>query len=372
MKKTYNIAWVPFSSSLSNNKLFDISMGRDNALERFVEAKLLLEAYGGICNTIDLCSMNEIDIIIFYGFSSELRYLLKTIHFNPHVKLLNIPLEPPIVSPLHSKEILSCMPFDSVLTWNDQLTVQGKKFTKCNYGEPMIYLNKIPQIKFECKKFLVAITSSKLIQHKNGIHQERFNAFNFFSTKKEGLDLYGVGWEQTSYSFVKTCYKGLCETKKDVLQHYKFSICFENAKNYPGLITEKIFDCFAAGVVPIYYGPPNIHDYIPENSFINFPSFASYEELYEFLVAMTAEEHQAYLDAAKAFIASPAYEPFTSKRFAEIICEQVQTLINEPQQKRTMMGFKWHLFKIVLKNPLFFIKNLKQCRRFLFDLAFTF
>ena len=123
--------------------------------------------------------------------------------------------------------------------------------------------------------------------------------------------------------------------------------------------------------MPIYYGPPNVQDYIPLNCFIDFCSFGGYEELYQFLVNMTEVEYQVYLDAAKAFIKSKEYYEFTSKRFAEIVSEQIQAVLKEPKPNRTVLSFKWSLFKIVLRNPLYFLKNLKQCRRFLFDLFFS-
>jgi len=352
--------------------MFDLSSARDNAIERFVESYQLLTSKGYGCNTIDLCDLKDVDIVIFYGASSELSWLIRAIKLNPNVKLINIPIEPPVVSPLHDELVLPSMPFDRFLVWNDDLAVKGDPFVKANIGEAVIHVESIPFVAFESKKFLVAITSSKLIKHKNGNHIERFRSFDFFSRKPEGMDLYGVGWEGSPLPFVKSSYRGKCKTKKDVLQNYRFSICFENAKGYPGLITEKIFDCLAAGTVPIYYGPPNVHEYIPEDCFIDFCAFSNYEDLYQFLINMTEAEYQTYLNAAKKFIHSKEYYEFTSKRFAEIVFEQIQELLKEPKRSRTVLGFKWALLKIVLSHPLFFLKNLKQCRRFLFDVCFSF
>lgn len=36
-----------------------------------------------------------------------------------------------------------------------------------------------------------------------------------------------------------------------------------------GYITEKIFDCFFPGVIPIYWGAENVTDYIPQDTFID-------------------------------------------------------------------------------------------------------
>jgi len=46
-------------------------------------------------------------------------------------------------------------------------------------------------------------------------------------------------------------------SKDPALSRYRFSIVFENA-SYPDYHTEKITDCFAQGVIPVYWGDPNI------------------------------------------------------------------------------------------------------------------
>ena len=46
-------------------------------------------------------------------------------------------------------------------------------------------------------------------------------------------------------------------SKIEWLKQYKFNICFENA-SYPGYLTEKIFDAFEAGCIPIYWGDTSL------------------------------------------------------------------------------------------------------------------
>ena len=41
------------------------------------------------------------------------------------------------------------------------------------------------------------------------------------------------------------------------LQNYKFNICFENS-SYPGFLTEKLFDAYTAGCIPIYWGDTSL------------------------------------------------------------------------------------------------------------------
>ena len=352
---------------LENNRIFNATLGRDGALERFSILREILKQNGAQCDTSDMCAGKTIDVLICLDIASSLKQVLEVIKSNPEVKIIYIATEPPVISFFHKNHILSAMPFDRIAFWEDDFVQLCERGIKCNMGHRIIDHEKIVVNSFQKKKFMVAITSSKLIKHKDCTHQERFHAFEFFTQKPEGMDLYGIGWDKMPNPFVKMSYKGTCETKNDVLHDYKFSICFENSQ-FKGYISEKIFDCFAAGVVPIYYGAPNVSDYIPEDCFINFSHFSSYEDLYQFLTKMTKDEYQYYLSSANSFLKTPAYYEFTSKRYAEVVLEQVQNLIGKSTPNKSQLGFKWKLFKIVLCNPFLFIKNLKQCRRFLFDL----
>lgn len=357
---------------LNNNRIFNIYLGRDGGLERFSLLRETLKQHGTQCDTFDVCGGAPIDILICLDIASSLKQVQEVIRSNPTVKIIYIACgEPPVISCLHENHILAVMPFDRIAFWDDDFVQQCERGIKCNMGQPIIDHEKIPVNSFQKKKFMVAITSSKLVKHKNCTHQERFHAFEFFSQKPESMDLYGFGWDKTSYAFVKTSYRGVCETKKGVLQDYKFAICFENSQ-FKGYISEKIFDCFAAGTVPIYYGALNVTDYIPENCFIDFNRFSNYDDLYQFMINMTEDEYQYYKDSVKEFLKTPEYYEFTSKRYAEIVLGQVQSLMNEPSHNRTLLSFKWILLKIVLRHPFFFVKNIKQCRRFLFDLLFAF
>ena len=48
--------------------------------------------------------------------------------------------------------------------------------------------------------------------------------------------------------------------KGEMLKPYHFSICIENTE-YSDYFTEKILDCFASGVIPIYWGTKNVQKY---------------------------------------------------------------------------------------------------------------
>jgi alpha-1,4-fucosyltransferase len=58
------------------------------------------------------------------------------------------------------------------------------------------------------------------------------------------------------------------------MSHYKFALAIENtaAESY---VTEKLFYALDAGAVPIYFGAPNVADFVPPRSIIDGSSFAS-------------------------------------------------------------------------------------------------
>lgn len=55
----------------------------------------------------------------------------------------------------------------------------------------------------------------------------------------------------------------------ELYSQYKFIICFENSKT-DGYTTEKIFNVFLSGSVPIYDGPNNVGEYFNRDAFISY------------------------------------------------------------------------------------------------------
>lgn len=115
-----------------------------------------------------------------------------------------------------------------------------------------------------------------------------------------------------------------------MLEKYKFAICYENARDITGYITEKIFDCFFAGCVPIYWGADNITDHIPKECFIDKREFDSYEKLYDFLRNMSDEVYMKYLNDIEKFLRSEKAYFFSSECFVKTI---IETVISDPKNK---------------------------------------
>ena len=109
------------------------------------------------------------------------------------------------------------------------------------------------------------------------------------------------------------------------LRDYRFSIAYENTGNVPGYLTEKVFDCLAAAVVPIYLGDPNVAQTLPPASFIDRRQFATHEALYQHLRQMDYPQYARHIAAMQAYLAGPGPAQLTSAANAQTIADQVLT-----------------------------------------------
>jgi hypothetical protein len=120
--------------------------------------------------------------------------------------------------------------------------------------------------------------------NENTIYCERRNLVNGLKDSDLEIEIHG-NYQDTDHpkSF------GNCWNKKVGLNDYRFSIAIENSvlNNY---FTEKFYDCILCDTIPVYYGAPNISDYIDSNSFLQLPSL-NVEECLEFLKDQCTEEN---------------------------------------------------------------------------------
>lgn len=76
--------------------------------------------------------------------------------------------------------------------------------------------------------------------------------------------------------------------KLEIFKAYPFVLTFENSNCYD-YVTEKIYDAFLSGAVPVYLGAPNIEEWVPRGSFIDARQFSGPEELASYLTALAAD-----------------------------------------------------------------------------------
>ncbi len=221
--------------------------------------------------------------------------------------------EPCVVKPrLYKRKYLKH--FSKIFTFDDDL-VDGKTYFKFFY--PCMWKMTQDRPQFKDKKFCALFGTHLTSTVPGELYSERRRAIKFFEEQPSGIfDLYGRHWEKKGYKN----YKGPVPDKITVLKNYKFNICYENTSTQNGYITEKIFDAFQAGVVPIYLGAPNITSYIPKECFIDKRNFPTYEALYAFLQTITEEEYEEYISHIQQFLESDTAKLFTQENFIETFC----------------------------------------------------
>lgn len=82
------------------------------------------------------------------------------------------------------------------------------------------------------------------------------------------VDCPGKVLNNMSYAVAERNNKNWWFDKIRFIGQYKFTIAFENSM-LPGYTTEKLFDCFKAGTIPIYWGNPEVTRDVNPKAFIN-------------------------------------------------------------------------------------------------------
>ncbi|KAI4389374.1 hypothetical protein MLD38_001606 [Melastoma candidum] len=78
------------------------------------------------------------------------------------------------------------------------------------------------------------------------------------------------------------------------MSHYKFVLAIENTWT-ESYVTEKLFYALDSGSVPIYFGAPNVMDFVPPHSIIDGNKFGSLEELANYVKSL-ANDPIAYAE----------------------------------------------------------------------------
>ena len=334
----YNTFLVCTSDFYYKNKIFDLNsqQNRDNFYFPYYLLRQGFLKSNVFLNTYDYFHKNGNDNynLIFFDIPKNVRRLLK--YHNGIEKFLVI-FESEVISSVSWNRNLH-RKFKKIFTWNDEF-VDNKRYVK--YYWP----NEIPKnldVDLNKKnKLCTMIIGHKFKSHPLELYTERIKAIRWFEQNHpEDFDLYGIGWDKHYFKDALSMlnrfevltkllkpkypsYKGAVKSKREVLRKYKFAICYENARDIPGYITEKIFDCFFAGCVPVYWGAPNVTEHVPRDTFIDRRNFVSYDELYSYLKNMPDERYLEYLDAIKSFVTSDRIYPFSAQCFVDTLISEI-------------------------------------------------
>jgi len=130
---------------------------------------------------------------------------------------------------------------------------------------------------------------------------------------------YGRGWDER-------CFRGSPPSKDlyNVISKHKFIFCPENSR-FNGYITEKPIDAMCCGAIPIYLGAPDVKDYLPKETFIDYMYFTP-EELVEYIKTMDDKTYRRYQKNIKKFIESKKMDKFSSIAFAKTLIEVLEEI----------------------------------------------
>ena len=231
--------------------------------------------------------------------------------------------------------------YRKVFTWNEE-QIDGQHFLRLDYPNDL-RVRELPAWQ-ERPLFCVLIASNKALRHPDprALHGKRVEVIRHFEAQAPELfSLYGHGWDIApvqpgAWGRIEKrlnewrrawrpdekpfpSYRGKLGKKAEVLDLARFCICYENSRGSPGYVTEKIFDCFTSGCVPVYIGALHTDAAIPAACFIDGDRFASPAELLAFLRSIDEAQFAAYRQAMREFLLSPASARFGNAQFCERI-----------------------------------------------------
>lgn len=325
----------PTYDNYGQNRLFDPDnpiLNRDNSMAPFIRFRQELNEKGIDLQTFDQIEKFKSEDIRGAGYIS----LGKMTNIEMVTRLGLKPLaffimEPPLIIKKNYDHlpVLSHL-FEKVFIHNtegDKYSLKGVKTEHLHkFYWPMPYASVLPHFwKNNNREFAIVII--------NGHHRpKRMFSTELYSKRIEwavGLnkhikvDLYGKGWNKLislsniwlpfllNFGEIKKIYRGSVSSKHEVMSKYEFALCLEN-QIMNGYITEKIFDCFYSGAIPIYRGGDDISKWIPSECFIDLRKFQSSTELANYLKNLSAEEKISFRNAGKSFLESSAGQRYFS------------------------------------------------------------
>ena len=205
---------------------------------------------------------------LFFCYRRRFSYIEKFIQRSSHHTYSLVPAE--LREDLRTKNVLSI------------------PFMICNDCALNKHINKAPVVRnqqissqYKQRKFCAL-----LMANINKLHT--FDIYMCLNQYKS-VDFYGGPFFAPLGNF-----PGLYWDSPKCYQSYRFVISTENtsSENY---ITEKIFRAFEADVIPIYWGAPNIKEYVNEKRFVCAQDYKNYTELRQRIKALD-QDHEQYMN----------------------------------------------------------------------------
>jgi hypothetical protein len=315
----------PPSPAYYGDRLFDLTdsvLNRDDSLLPFAQVRDTLRLRGHEVHTADLLPAPSSDRRIDY-FSLGVLDRYRSMRSRPDVRLRAfVVFEPPVVDTRLYKalpELTSA--FEEVYLHNtegDGYSLSGvdtSKLRKLYWPQPRLDVIEPFWSNTDRQQRIVVVNGNhRPSARPNELYSVRIEAMGALAATGS-IDLYGRGWAKwwsrasmwlpywRHRRALMSIYRGPCKSKYEVLSKYDFSLCFENM-SMKGYVTEKIFDCFYAGTIPVYLGAHDIGDLIPSDSYIDCRNIEDWRQLLQILLALSHSQKLRLKKAGQSFIHS--------------------------------------------------------------------
>lgn len=296
------VAVVPYSPGMDGNEIFSTN-------EMFKNLKKYFNKKGYEVCLYSECKNRKADYICCFSFNFRvLEWVARQDAFKVYFAF-----EPPVVVEYHTPTKIRFILkyFNIVLTPFDSL-IDNIRIFKCDEIKNTLLENQ-DNIKYEDKKLLCNISGYKYSLSKDELYTKRLAVIKYFQKNHvNDFTFYGQGkWKRLSFCN----YGGKVSSKSETYHHFKFALALENAQNVDGYVSEKIIDCFLAGIVPIYMRSGNIDQYIPKDCYIDYGTFDSVDSLLKYLYQMNKETYMGYLERGKRYILSEDCERYKENNY---------------------------------------------------------
>jgi hypothetical protein len=283
------IGLVSFWNSENSGRIFDLDNANYSTESSWILLKTLKKYFltkGVLFDSYKNFNFNDIDLFLYRDLPIDNKLHRKIIKTNkPRFFMQNE------IWHLRKEnwQNLSFYNFNGVLTWFES----EEKNTLLISSNPFLLPSIMSEKEFDFAKKLVMINSNRTSKNFSGYHVRK----EWLSRLGKSIDLYGVGWGRFRFPeddpFLRLLnsrrlnflfkisppgsYKGSLYSKSSIKNTYVTSLVIENffEKNY---VTEKIWDSFAMGAIPIYLGPPNV-DKLLDKFYIDLNQYKDSKDL---------------------------------------------------------------------------------------------
>ena len=284
------------------------------------------------------------------------RDVLFELHINVQRRHPNVPLycydyEHPHVRAINASPRLLAR-YRHIWTWNESL-IDQRRIHRLEI--PNDLTPRAVAAYAERDLFCTMIAKNKEMRRPSDIslYQERLRLIRGFEQYlPEQFALYGKAWDipavrpglggrivklvqqwrhRRSGTVPFPSWRGAIGSKDEVLARTRFSLCYENLRGGRGYITEKPFDCWINGCVPVYVGASNIAQCVPPDCYIDGDQFASVPELIAYLQRIDEAEFTRRQRAIQNLLRSDAGQRYDQAHFCNTLVRGIlQDLRIEP------------------------------------------